>query len=106
MLGPADGPHQKKADEEDLRSLPGTAEVIDLPAIKTRVHPADVKVEIIAALKRFAEANAERVRVSVLDEGKVTLEGRVHSWDEREVIYKAVSSIPGVQSVNDQLTLS
>ncbi|WP_416362411.1 BON domain-containing protein [Phenylobacterium sp. 58.2.17] len=41
-------------------------------------------------------------RVSVV-EGRVTLDGKVHSWSEREAIERAAWSAAGVQMVVDHL---
>jgi hyperosmotically inducible protein len=53
------------------------------------------------ALTRHAQA----IRVTVREENKVSLEGRVGSRDEREAVEIAAWSAAGVQSVDDRLTI-
>ena len=56
------------------------------------------------SLKRNAELEADSIRV-VVDKNKVTLEGKVKAWYERELAERAAWSAPGVTSVVDRLTL-
>jgi osmotically-inducible protein OsmY len=46
----------------------------------------DVKRKIDDALKRSAETEAGRISVSVVDGGKVVLNGQVHDWHERNTV--------------------
>jgi osmotically-inducible protein OsmY len=55
-------------------------------------------------LKRNAELEAASIRV-VVDDGKVTLEGKVKAWFERGLAERAAWSAPGVKAVEDRLTL-
>ena len=68
-------------------------------AIKEKVRGA-----IEAALKRRAELEASRIRVS-LNDGLVTLSGPVQSREEELAIVNAASRAPGVRKVNDRLNL-
>jgi osmotically-inducible protein OsmY len=51
---------------------------------------------------RRVEADSIRV---VVDNDKVTLEGKVKAWYERELAERAAWSAPGVTSVVDRLTI-
>ena len=79
LEGQVDWEYQRRAAEADVRKLGGVVGVTNQITLKTRVQPADVSRRIEEALKREAELEAGQVRISVLD-GKVTLDGKVHSW--------------------------
>jgi osmotically-inducible protein OsmY len=40
-----------------------------------------------------------------MEGGKVRLEGRVHAWSERSAAERAAWSAPGVNTVEDRLTV-
>ena len=65
---------------------------------------SDVRKVIMDALKRSAEIEAKAIKVDVVD-GKVTLEGPVKAWSERNAAMRAAWSAPGVTSVEDRLTV-
>ena len=73
-------------------------------AAKPAVYPSDIKKKIEDALARHAEIEAREIRVTVR-EGKVSLEGKVDSWEERRAVEDAAWSVVGVQSVDDRLTI-
>ena len=73
--------------------------------LKPSIQPTAVKGAIEKALKRNAELDAERISVST-DGGKVTLTGKVHSWDEREQARSAAWGTPGVTAVQNDLAVS
>ena len=64
----------------------------------------DVKKRIEEALKRNAEIEAQNIRV-IVQGGKVTLDGKVDSWAERQRVENTVWSAPGVLSVDDRLSV-
>ena len=97
---------QRSAAEAEVRRLSGVVGVINSIAIKPRVQPADVKRQIEAALKRNAEIDAQGIRVSVEDGGRVSLDGTVHDWREREAAEHAAWLVPGVMRVDDRLRIS
>jgi osmotically-inducible protein OsmY len=68
------------------------------------VVTSDVREKIEAAFKRSAEVDARRISV-VAQDGKVILSGNVHSWAERQEAERAAWAAPGVQQVEDRLTL-
>jgi osmotically-inducible protein OsmY len=73
--------------------------------IKPRVQAADVKRKIDDALRRRNEIEAKDVRVTVRENSRVLLEGKVDNWDERYAVERAAWSAPGVTSVDDRLTV-
>ncbi len=106
LSGQVDWQFQRAAAEAEIRRLSGVAGVINSMTIKPRVQAADVKRKIEDALKRYAEVEADGIRISVLGDGKVTLDGNVHDWRERDAIKRAAWSAPGVTMVEDRLMIS
>jgi len=106
LIGTVDWYYQKKAAEEDIQKLSGVRGVINNIEIKPRAKADDVKKKIEEALKRYAEVEAKAIRVTVLDNDKVILEGKVDNWDERYAVENAAWSAPGVRSVEDRLAIS
>jgi osmotically-inducible protein OsmY len=74
--------------------------------VAPRVDPANVKQKIEETLKRHAAVEAETIQVTVHDNSKVLLAGKLGSWDERTAVENAAWSAPGVSSVEDRLTIA
>jgi osmotically-inducible protein OsmY len=88
-----------------VRDLAGVRGVTNrLAILPATVSPDEVRSSIEDALERHAEREASRIDVDVRD-GRVRLRGSVHSASERAAIVGAAHSIPGVQSVDDQLDI-
>jgi osmotically-inducible protein OsmY len=96
--------YQKKACEEAVRKLTGVAGVSNLIKLKPHVQAADVKDNIMAALKRSAEIEADAIRITVKD-GAVTVDGKVKAWYERDLVEQAAWSAPGVTSVINKVRI-
>lgn len=105
LSGQVDWQFQKRAAEDEIRRLSGVSGVVNNIVIKPRVQPADVKRKIEEALRRNADVEAQGIQVSVVDGGKITLQGRVHDWHERMTAENAAWSAPGVSAVDDRLTI-
>jgi osmotically-inducible protein OsmY len=104
LSGEVDWQYQRTATEDDVRKLSGVLGVTNLITIKPRVHTGDIKLRIEEALKRNALIEANGIHINV-ENGKVTLEGRVHTWYERDVLETAVWAAPGVNAVDDKVTV-
>lgn len=98
--------YQRSAAEAEIRRLSGVVGVVNGITIKPRVQPVDIKRKIEAALKRHAEIEAQGIRVTVEDGGRVGLDGYVHDWRQREAAADAAWSAPGVVRVDDRLHIS
>ena len=96
--------YQRLAAESAVRKLSGIRGVTNLIEIKPHVAASDVQRKIMDSLKRNAEVEADSIRV-VVNNDKVTLEGKVKTWYERELAERAAWSAPGVTMVEDRLTL-
>ena len=105
LSGEVDWRYQANRARDKIDGLPGVKAVSNLIQIKPKVSGKDVKEQIEQALKRDAELEAKTIRVSVLN-GKVTLEGNVHTWHDREVAEQAAWAAPGVQDVVDRIRIS
>jgi osmotically-inducible protein OsmY len=72
---------------------------------KPRAEATDIKKRIEDVFKRDAELEAQTIRVDVHD-GRVTLEGHVKVWTDRQAAERAAWSAPGVTAVEDRITLA
>jgi osmotically-inducible protein OsmY len=105
LSGQVEWRYQANRARDKIDGLPGVKAVSNLIQIKPKVYGNDVKEKIEQALKRDAELEAKSIRVSVMN-GKVTLEGNVHTWHDREVAEQAAWAAPGVQDVVDRIRIS
>lgn len=96
--------YQMLAAESAVRKLSGIRAVTNLIEIKPHVAASDVQRKIVDSLKRNAEVEANSIRV-VVENDKVTLEGKVKAWYERGLARRAAWSAPGVTMVEDRLTV-
>jgi osmotically-inducible protein OsmY len=88
-----------------VRRLEGVKGVWNQITVRPKkVEPVAVRQMIEEALERRAEREAEQIGVAV-DDGKVTLSGKVHSWLEKDAVVGVVGHAPGVRTVNDRLRI-
>jgi osmotically-inducible protein OsmY len=104
LKGTVDWQYQTDAAARILRDLVGVRGVTNDILLKPHAKAGDVQGKIEAAFKRSAEIDARRIKVTVFD-GKVTLDGNVHSWAEREEARRAAWAAPGVSTVDDRLAV-
>ena len=98
--------YQRVVSEENVRRLAGVTGVVNNIAVVPAASPTDVIHEIEKALKRNAEVEAKSIRVHVENGNHVILEGKVHTFSERAAIENAAWCVPGVQTVDDRLTVA
>jgi osmotically-inducible protein OsmY len=104
LTGKADWYYQKVAAENAVRKLSGVRGVTNHIEVAPQVFVTDVKQRIETALRRNAEVELSGISLQVMGH-KVVLEGHVNSWHERQVAETAAWSVPGVNAVEDHLTV-
>jgi hyperosmotically inducible protein len=104
LSGEVSWQYERSAAEDDVRRLSGVKGVINNIVIKRRPQLPDLQRRIENALKRHAEIEAKAIQVAV-DDGKVTLSGKVRDLEERTAVENAAWSAPGVRLVEDRLTI-
>lgn len=102
LTGTVEWGYQKRAAEDAVRMLTGVKGVINHISVIPHKSPAIVKGKIVAALTRNAFLNSKGIQVKNVG-GKVTLEGTVYSWAEREQAENAAWSALGVTEVDNKL---
>jgi len=105
LSGEVEWHFQRTAAEYAVRKLSGVVGVTNLISVRPQIDAEDVKQRIENALKRSAEIEADTIRIAVTG-SKVTLEGKVNAWHEREVAERAAWAAPGVSAVEDRLTVA
>ncbi len=105
LTGDVEWNYQKTAAEDSVRRLSGVKGVSNMITVHPRIDASNIKRRIEEALKRSAEIEATGIRIDVSG-GKVTLEGKVHSWHERSLAESAAWAAPGVGVVEDRLVIS
>nr|WP_293967286.1 BON domain-containing protein [Sphingopyxis sp.] len=63
-----------------------------------------MKDRIVAAFKRNADLDASTITV-MTDGSTVRLGGQVHAWYERQIAERAAWAAPGVNRIEDNITV-
>jgi osmotically-inducible protein OsmY len=105
LSGEVDWFYQRDDAEHAVRKLAGVKGISNEIKIKPKAYAYDIKERIETALKRNAEFEADSIKVSVLD-GRVTLDGKVKAWYERDLAERTAWSAPGVVSVVDHINIA
>lgn len=104
LVGEVDWNYQRRELERLIHPLKGVVGINNNIRLKTMPLPANLSQRIKEALTRQARREARHIEVS-LDGSVVTLRGHVHSWAERTAAEGTTWSAPGVNRVNNQLTV-
>ncbi|MGZ4820759.1 MAG: BON domain-containing protein [Terriglobales bacterium] len=105
IKGDVEWQYQKQEAERVVRRLTGVKGVTNLISVRPRTTPHELREKIGDALIRDAQIDAEHIRVEV-DGSKVILKGTVRSWAEREAAERAAWSAPGVNYVDNRITVA
>jgi len=104
LAGKVQWQFQKNVAEDAIERLIGVKGVSNYIIVRPRVTPFAVKGKIEAALQRHAVLDAEEIRV-ITEDGKITLEGTVGSWVEKDAAENEAWSAPGVSQVDNKLLI-
>ena len=105
LTGSVSWNYQKVAAQKAIEKLSGVRGINNMITIMTSEKIDDVKKRIEDALTRDAEVEAKNIKVTFSD-GSVSLEGRVHTFHERDLVENAAWSAPSVRTVNNHLIIS
>jgi osmotically-inducible protein OsmY len=97
--------YQRDDAEKAVRKLAGIKGILNDIKIRSKAQASDIKSRIETALKRNAELEADAIRVSVFN-GRVTLDGKVKAWYERDLAERTAWSAPGVVAVEDHINIA
>ena len=104
LSGEAEYNYQKERAQKAVQDLYGVTFVTNNIKVKSSVSPYEVKDKIIKEFERNARVDASNIKIEV-DGNKVTLKGTVKNFDEKREARDVAWSIPGVNSVIDQLSI-
>ncbi|GAC1043171.1 BON domain-containing protein [Rhizobium sp. No.120] len=104
LNGRVEWQYQKNAAADAVRDLSGVVGVSNMIEVAPHASSIDVKKRIENAFRRDAEIEAHAINVNVAN-GKVTLQGKVKTWSERQAAEHAAWSAPGVRTVEDRLSV-
>jgi osmotically-inducible protein OsmY len=96
---------EREDAERAARQIRGVVGVVNKLTVRhPSADPLVLRAQIEEALERRADREAGRFRVEVND-GRVDVWGRVHSWQERRAVVGSINHAPGVREVKDHLRI-
>lgn len=105
LEGKVDLLRERDDAERIIRRLAGVRGVYNQIVVNSsEVSTENVREAIEEELRQRARMEAERIKVS-LNNGAVTLTGKVQSWEEERAIIEAASRAPGVRRITDHLCI-
>ena len=104
LTGEVDWGFQKNQALKNASRISGVTRIDNWIVVKPAIAVGDVKDRIEQAFTRQADFEAEKIRVSAQGH-TVILDGRVKSWDKRDIAERAAWAAPGVSQVEDNLII-
>jgi osmotically-inducible protein OsmY len=105
LQGTVEWQYQKTEAERAVGFLIGVKGVSNEISLRSTVSASGIKAKIEEALKRSAVIDSSHIKVETIG-GMVTLSGKVGSWAERDEAERATWGAPGVNMVEDLITIS
>jgi len=107
LTGQVEWYYQKSAAESAIRRLMGVKGLTNSITLKPRdtATAVEIKTTIENSFKRNAMSDAKKITVTVHD-GKVTLQGKAHSWQEKDEARYSAWGTPGVSSVENNIVVT
>lgn len=105
LEGSVDWAYQRTAAARAVSHLIGVRGVTNLVSLVRKLETKEIQRRIADAFKRNAELEAQKIRVETQD-GRVSLFGQVHSWQQHDEATHVAWSAPGVMNVEDHLTVA
>ena len=96
---------QREAAEEAVRNLMGVRDIVNEIALLPAPSQAHLTLQVEAALRRWLGPDSRIISVSAA-QGVVTLRGVVPTFTMLAEIERAVSSIPGITRIDNQLQVA
>lgn len=104
LTGQVDWHYQLASAEQCIRPLLGVRGITTRIAVKSPVTESEVSRQIVGALTRHAQREANRIEVDVQG-SVVTLAGTVDSLPEHDAVLAVANSTRGVSRVVDHLAI-
>jgi osmotically-inducible protein OsmY len=105
LSGEVDWGHQKNQVKKLVEDIKGVKMVFSSINLAKKTTSKDVKHEIVKALHRHVNFEADRINVSV-ENGTVTLDGEVDNYFDLDLVEDAAWSAFGVTKVVDKLRVA
>ncbi len=107
LAGTVDWQYQREEAQRAVASLPGVRGLHNTIAVAPEavISPAEAKTEIMAALRRNAQVDADRIEVAVTG-SQVTLLGALSSWAECHQAEYTAWCASGVTHVDNRLSIT
>lgn len=104
LEGELEWEYQKVNARTAIQNLTGVRSVTNLITVKPKLQPFELEQKISAAFQRNAAIDAAKVNVSTIG-SKVILTGKVRSFAESEDAEDVAWAAPGVNHVENKLTV-
>lgn len=105
LSGKVDWNYQRDLATEDAAKISGVVRIDNRIQVAPPVSTVDVRHRIEEAFERQADLEAEKISVQTQG-SKVTLIGRVSSWNKRNLAERAAWAAPGVTQIEDKLIVA